>query len=90
MNDKHSEQWELLKKQGKKHRRERAIMVFVIIVLVIVNFVLANIVWQARHNNETASADTPEIAQATEAVALLSSKPESPKKKERVIRDTGG
>ena len=56
MNDKHSEQWELLKKQGKKYRQEKAIMVFVIIVLVIVNFVLANIVWQARHNNETASA----------------------------------
>lgn len=59
MNDKHSEQWELLKKQGKKHRREKAIMVFVIIVLVVVNFVLANIVWQARRNNETASAAAP-------------------------------
>lgn len=89
MNNNHSEQWEILRFQGKMYQREK-IVLYAIIILLIIALVLSNIIWASRHNSETASADTPEITQATEAVAMLPSKPESPKKKEKAIRDTGG
>ncbi|MBQ7835384.1 MAG: hypothetical protein IJ385_06330 [Ruminiclostridium sp.] len=89
MNDKHSEQWDILRLQGKMYQREK-IVLYAIIILLIIALVLSNIIWASRHNSETASATTPEITQATEAVALLPFKPETPRRKERVIRDTGG
>ena len=78
----HSEVWSTLKRQGKKYRREKAIMVFVIIVLVIVNLVLANIIWCARHNNETANAVNPEIKEVVEVTEALPPQQKSSKKKE--------
>lgn len=89
MNNNHSEQWEILRYQGKMYQREK-IVLYAIIILLIIALVLSNIIWASRHNSETASAETPEIEQATEAVALLPSKPVTPRRKERVIRDTGG
>ncbi len=89
MKDKHSEQWEILRIQGKLYKREK-IVLYAIIILLIIALVLTNIVWASRHNSETAQAATSEITQATVAVAMLPAKPETPKRKERVIRDTGG
>lgn len=89
MNNGHSDQWEILRIQGRQYQREK-IVLYAIIILLIIALVLTNIVWASRHNSETAQAETPEIRQATEASALLPSKPESPKKKERVTKDTGG
>lgn len=89
MNNNHSEQWEILRFQGKMHQHEK-IVLYAIIILLIIALVLSNIIWASRHNSETASADTLEITQATEAVAMLPSKPVTPRRKERVIRDTGG
>lgn len=89
MNDKHSDQWELLRYQGRLHQKEK-IVLYAIIILLIIALVLSNIVWATRHNNETASAENPEIIKAAEAVATLPTKPEKPGRKERVIRDTGG
>lgn len=80
MSDKHSEQWELLRYQGKLYKSEK-IGLYSIIILLIIALVLSNIVWASRHNSETACAETPEITQVTEAVALLPSEPETPKRR---------
>lgn len=89
MEEKHSDQWEILRFQGKMYQREK-IVLYTIIILLIIALVLSNIIWASRHNSETASAENPEIIQTTEAVAMLPIKSETPKRKERVIRDTGG
>lgn len=89
MEEKHSDQWEILRFQGKMHQREKFVL-YAIIILLIISLVLSNIIWASRHNSETASAENPEIVQTTEAVAMLPIKSETPKRKERVIRDTGG
>lgn len=70
MNDKHSEQWNILRRQGRKHRREKAILISIIVVLFIINCVLCHIVWSSRHNNETASAASPEIMKEAATVAV--------------------
>ena len=61
MNDKHSEQWEILRRQGRKHKKEKAVLILIIVVLFLINCVLCHIVWGSRHNNETASAAAPDI-----------------------------
>lgn len=88
MNEKHSEQWELLRYQGRLYQKEK-FMLYAIIILLIIALVLSNIVWATRHNNETASAETTEVIQETTA-ALPTVKTAAPRKKERVLRDTGG
>lgn len=70
MNDKHSEQWELLRRQGKKHKKEKAILILIIVVLFLINCVLCHIVWGSRHNNETASVAAPEILKEAVTVAV--------------------
>ncbi len=89
MNNRHSDQWELLRYQGKLYQKEKFVL-YAIIVLLIIALVLSNIVWASRHNSETASAETPEIRKAAVATNLPPEKPEAIRKKERVIRDTGG
>ncbi len=69
MKENHSREWEILRFQEKKHRREKAVLTVIIAVLLIINCVLANIVWSSRHNNETAEAASPEIQ--TAAVATV-------------------
>ncbi len=71
MNENHSREWEILRFQEKKHRRERVVFISIIMVLLIINCVLANIVWSSRHNNETSSAITPEIQTAAVATAPI-------------------
>lgn len=87
--DKHSKEWEIMRYQGKKHRREKAVLIAIIVVLLIINAILSNIVWSSRHNNETASAADVAIMQA-ERNAMRPPTTEKPHKKQRVIRDTGG
>ena len=89
MEEKHSDQWEILRFQGKMYQREK-IVLYTIIILLIIALVLSNIIWASRHNSESASAENPEITQTTEAVAMLPIKSETPKRKKGVIRDTGG
>ena len=67
MEKNHSKEWEILRFQEKKHKREKAVLISIIMVLLIINLVLANIVWSSRHNNETASANSPEIQTAAVA-----------------------
>lgn len=86
--DKHSKEWNILRYQGQKHKREKAVL-YAIILLLIIALVLSNIVWYSRHNNETASAATPVITQAVDDVSFPPTI-EKPRRKERVIRDTGG
>lgn len=62
----HSQNWGILRYQEKKHKREKAVL-YTIIAILIVALVLSNIIWYARHNNETASAETPEIQTAAAA-----------------------
>ena len=62
----HGQNWGILRYQEKKHKREKAVL-YAIIAVLIIALVLSNIIWYARHNNETASAETPEI-QTTAAV----------------------
>ena len=71
MNNNHSEQWEILRFQEKKHRREKAVLIVIIAVLLIINCVLAHIVWSSRHNNETAEAASPEIQTAAVATSPI-------------------
>lgn len=71
MEKNHSREWEILRFQEKKHKRERAVLISIIMVLLIVNLVLANIVWSSRHNNETASANSPEIQTAAVMTAPI-------------------
>lgn len=52
----HGKNWGILKYQEKKHKREKAVLYAIIIVLTI-SLVLSNIIWYARHNNETANAE---------------------------------
>lgn len=65
MSKRHSDQWEILRIQGKIYQREK-IALYAIIILLIIALVLSNIVWVSRHNSETASAATSEIRQADE------------------------
>lgn len=71
MEERHSREWEILRFQEKKHKRERAALISIIMVLLIINLVLANIVWSSRHNNETASANSPEIQTAAVMAAPI-------------------
>lgn len=52
----HGKTWGILKYQEEKHKREKAVLYAIIIVLTI-SLVLSNIIWYARHNNETANAE---------------------------------
>lgn len=83
----HSKEWEILRHQGRKYRREKTIMVTIIVSLLIINAILSNIVWCSRHNNENASAAV--ITQAAEDTPLPSAH-EKPRKNVRGICDTGG
>lgn len=85
---KHSEQWEILRYQGKLYQREKFVL-YTIIVLLIVALVLSNIVWASRHNSETASAEEVAIVQAVEGVKAPPEN-ETSRRKGRVIRSTGG
>lgn len=69
MNNKHSEQWKLLRKQGKRHKREKAILIAIIVILVIINLVLSNIIWEARRNNQNAGATMTANEEAAVAAA---------------------
>lgn len=71
MEKNHSREWEILRFQAKKHKRERVVLISIIMVLLIINLVLANIVWSSRHNNETASAKSPEIQTAAVMAAPI-------------------
>lgn len=56
----HGQNWSIIKYQEKKHKRDKAVL-YAIIVVLTVALVLSNIIWYARHNNETASTEAPEI-----------------------------
>lgn len=71
MNEKHSREWEIIRYQERKHKRERVVLISIIMVLLIINLVLAKIVWCSRHNNETASANPPEIQTAAVTTAPI-------------------
>lgn len=82
----HGRNWGILRYQEKKHMREKAVL-YAIIAVLTVALVLSNIIWYARHNNETASAETPEIqmtAAATGAMATTSRQYRREGKKDRV------
>lgn len=85
----HSEVWSTLKRQGVKHKREKAVL-YTIIVLLVIALVITNIIWCARHNNETANAVNPEIEikEAVEVTEALPPQQKSLKKKE--YNDSGG
>lgn len=83
----HSEVWSTLKRQGLKHKREKAVL-YAIIILLVIALILTNIIWCARHNNETANAVNPEIKEAVEVTEALPPQLKSSKKKE--YYDSGG
>lgn len=83
----HSEVWSTLKRQGLKHKREKAVL-YTIIVLLVIALVITNIIWRARHNNETANAVNPEIKEVVEVTEALPPQQKSSKKKE--YNDSGG
>ena len=66
----HGQNWGILKYQEKKHKREKAVL-YAIIVVLTVALVLSNIIWYARHNNETASTEAPEIHVTAAATAAV-------------------
>lgn len=85
----HSEVWSTLKRQGLKHKKEKAVL-YTIIVILVIALILTNIIWCARHNNETANAVNPEveIKEAVEVTEALPPQQKSSKKKE--YYDSGG
>ena len=78
----HGKTWGILKYQEKKHKREKAVLcaiiavLFAIIIVLTISLVLSNIIWYARHNNETANAE-PVLVQ-TVAVASAPIIPQMP------------
>lgn len=83
----HSEVWSTLKRQGLKHKKEKAVL-YTIIILLVIALILTNIIWCARHNNETAEAVSSEIREAVEVTEALPPLQKNSKKKE--FNDSGG
>lgn len=85
----HSEVWSTLKRQGLKYKREKAVL-YAIIILLVIALILTNIIWCARHNNETANAVNTEIEikEVVEVTEALPPQLKSSKKKE--YYDSGG
>ena len=82
MKEKHSDQWELLKLQGRLYHKT-SIIHYSIIILLIVALILSNVFWFSRYNNETASHTDEVIAAMTEqstATVAVPARPQSRRK----------